>query len=500
MSRVEEVTYRFPMRDRTGWFLGLGAAQCIALGVGVLLAGIVLNSGLPGLLTAVPLVGAIGFAFGTWQGRPVHEISPTVLAWMSTQGSRRWTAPLPRWRADSSAVRSQPDFPPAMAGMRIEESEVAWTRRGRNEAAAVVFDDVEHTATVVMRITGREFSLCERTDQQRLLALWGDALAAFCTERGPVVRFRWTEWASPADLDEQLAYLANHQRAPDDDPAVATYRQLLDEAGPMSTRHEALTALTVSAQRGDRRGTSTQSTEEMLLEEARLLIGRLENAGLSVDLPLSPSEVARAIRLRFDPCAQSRSGAMRKSLAELAGLATVPNAGPLSVEAVWDHARVDGSFHAAYVIAEWPRLEVPPNWMEPLLLHAGGVRTIAVHYEPVPHSRSHRQVERDNVKLASDEQQREQRGFRVGARHRRAQTDIADREAELVAGFPEFEYIGTVHIAAPDADSRARSCSEYEQVAAQAGIELRRLDGQHDLALQCMLPIGRGIGGKRGLR
>ena len=26
---------------------------------------------------------------------------------------------------------------------------------------------------------------------------------------------------------------------------------------------------------------------------------------------------------------------------------------------------VDGALHAAYVVAEWPRLEVPPNWMEP---------------------------------------------------------------------------------------------------------------------------------------
>ena len=69
-----------------------------------------------------------------------------------------------------------------------------------------------------------------------------------------------------------------------------------------------------------------------------------------------------------------------------------------------------------------------------------------------------------------------------------------------MAGFPEFEYVGTVTITAPEQEALDRSCVEYEQMAAQVGIELRRLDGQHDLALPCCLPIGRGIADKRGLR
>jgi len=51
-----------------------------------------------------------------------------------------------------------------------------------------------------------------------------------------------------------------------------------------------------------------------------------------------------------------------------AGVVSVSNAGPLTIRASWDHLRVDRAMHAAYVVAEWPRLEVPPNWMEPLLL------------------------------------------------------------------------------------------------------------------------------------
>ena len=240
------------------------------------------------------------------------------------------------------------------------------------------------------------------------------------------------------------------------------------------------------------------AAEQTLMEEVRLLSARLESAGLAVDTPLSPNEVAQAWRARLDPFSAPgvRSG-QRRSLLELAGLVSVANAGPLSMDAARDHVRVDGAVHAAYVIAEWPRLEVPPPWMEPLLLHAGGIRTIAVHYEPVPPSRSRRNIDKETVKLASDEEQRSRSGFRIGARHRRAQADVLEREAELVAGYAEFEFVGFVVVTARDTDSLERSCAEYEQAAAQAGLELRRLDGRHDLALACVLPMGRGLAPRR---
>jgi hypothetical protein len=109
----------------------------------------------------------------------------------------------------------------------------------------------------------------------------------------------------------------------------------------------------------------------------------------------------------------------------------------------------------------------------------------------VPPSRSQRQIDRDATRLASDEEQRHKRGFRVGARHRRAQTAVLEREAELVAGHAELEYAGFLTVTAPDEDALARACADYEQAAAQAGLEVRALDGQHDAGTGACLPIGR---------
>ena len=102
-------------------------------------------------------------------------------------------------------------------------------------------------------------------------------------------------------------------------------------------------------------------------------------------------------------------------------------------------------------------------------------------------------MDRDSTRLAADEEQRTRGGFRIGARHRRAQSAVLEREAELVAGFYELEYAGFVSISASNLEELERSCAEYEQVAAQSGLELRALDGRHDLGIVCSLPLGRGL-------
>lgn len=504
MSATELRHYRFGPRDRTGWLLGLDGVQCIAMGFGVLVSGVMLNARLPAPAVLAPLLCAATFAFGRWNERSVHELAPVALGWAAARvtGDALWFAPAPRHR--TTKRRDAPDLqlPPVLAGLAIAEArEADWTRRGRAAGAAIVRDKSEGTLSATLRVRGREFALCERDAQERQLHLWGDALAAFCTERGSVARLRWTEWAAPAGLDEQLAYLEERAQPDDQSPPVAEYRGLLAQAGPMSTEHEVLVTVTVDQRRLrlPRRSAPDRevAAEKALMDEMQLLSSRLESAGLIVDLPLCPGEVAEVLRARLDPFGAAGIRTGRRSLAHLAGFVSVSNAGPLAVRAEWDSVRVDRAVHAAYVVAEWPRLEVPPNWMEPLLLHAGGVRTVAVHYEPVAPSRAQRQVDRETVKLASDEEQRTRTGFRIGARHRRAQSEVLEREAELVAGYGEFEFVGFVIVTAADIDALDRSCAEYEQAAAQSGLELRRLDGRHDLALACALPIGRGIAPRR---
>jgi hypothetical protein len=441
MTSTQPRSYRFGPRDRTGWLIGLAGAQCIAIGAGILVSSVLLNARLPAPAVLAPLLASASFAFGRWNGRPFHEIAPVALGWTTDRatGGGTWFADLSSHRAGRHREENAPQLPPVLSGLVIEEArEAAWTRRGRSAGAGIVRDGRAGTLSATLRVRGREFALCERNAQERQLHLWGEALAAFCMERGPVARLRWTEWAAPAGLDASFAYLDEHAAHADSSEAVTSYRDLLTQAGPMSTEHEVLVTVTVDQRRLRlrRRGPTDrrEAAEKALLDELQLLSSRLEAAGLIVDLPLCPGELAKVLRERVDPFGGARVPTGRRSLAQLAGFVSVSNAGPLAMQTEWDHIRVDGALHAAYVVAEWPRLEVPPNWMEPLLLHAGGVRTVAVHYEPVAPSRSQRHVDRETVKLASDEEQRTRSGFRIGARHRRATSEVLDVKDEIVPG------------------------------------------------------------------
>ncbi|MBI2169344.1 MAG: hypothetical protein HYU28_07580 [Actinobacteria bacterium] len=493
-------TYRFSPLDRTGWILGLGAAQSIALGMGILAAGLLVRSGAPAPLVFVPVVGALAFAFGAVDRRAVHEWAPTVarFVWLRATRRHRWFAEIPLLTA-ADAGSSRVDLPPFLAGLTlVDAGPVPWA--ARSAGVAVVRDRQDRTLSASLPVQGREFTLLEREEQDRLVQLWGDVLAAFCTERGAVSHVRFAEWAAPAGLAGEGRALP----APGEEPnaeAVDDYREVLAAAAPMTARHEVLLTVTVDERRASRRASPGEDPREsatgVLLEELRLLSARLEGAGLVVGPPLSPVEFAESLRVRLDPACAKRLAARASALGVLSGVANPHAWGPLATESHRSFARADCAVHRSYWVAEWPRLEVPASWLEPLLLHASGVRSFAVDLEPVPPSRSRRQVDRDSTRLAADEEQRTRSGFRVGARHRRVQAAVTEREAELVAGYAELGFAGFVSVSAPDESALSESCAEVEQAAAQAGLDIQALEGRHELGLVCCLPAGRGLARRR---
>jgi hypothetical protein len=278
--------------------------------------------------------------------------------------------------------------------------------------------------------------------------------------------------------------------------ALDDYRQLLEDAETTSSGHQALVTVTVAERRVRSKGSQRSAANDALLEEVRLLTARLHAAGLDADLPLSPAELRDVLRQGVDPHTPP-APSVSPSVAAAAGVVGMSPGAPLATDAAWSHVRVDNSTHRSFWIAEWPRLDMPPNWIEPLLMQQGAVRTISVIYEPVPPQRSRRQVDREATKLASDEEQRTRSGFRIGARHHRQQGALAEREAELVAGYAELCFAGFLTVSTPSPDELDGACGEYFQAAAQSGLELRPLHGRHDLGLLCTLPVGRGLAERR---
>ncbi len=481
---MNERVYRLSPPDRTGWLLGLGGPQVLTMGTALVGGAVLMGLGVPVGPVSVVVIGAAMFSLVRVGGRPLMEWLPSVWRWARHRRGEAWLAPVAPLNGDAT---TSPALPPPLDGQEVTES----------GAMAIVADKAAGTYAASVRVAGRQFALVERGEQDGLLALWGDALAAFCREGSPVAEIRWSEWAAPAGMEEQHAYLAEHAIADVLDPAVASYRDLLRTASPTATRHEVLVTVVVSSRRlkvGVRhQGNPAAAASEVLAEELRQLSRRLESAGLAVSAPLSAPEVARALRVRLDPQVIATLDRRGRSLGDRAGLVAPVDGGPLAATSAWGHWQVDGSLHRSFYFREWPRFDVGPTWMSDLLLYGGGVRTIAMSYQPVPPRVSQRAILRQAAKLDADVSQRQRQGWRVGAHHRRASEAVEEREQELVNGFSEFEYVGLVDVCAPNLEALERSCADVIQVSASCGVELRPLHGRHEEGGAACLPLARGL-------
>lgn len=456
-------TYRLPPPDRTGWLLGLGPGQLIPLGVGLGLAVLVVaRTGSAGL-GAAPLALGAAVALTRTGGLPLVEAAPVAAGWVRRRRHRRFEAPVP-------VAGPQPDLPDVLSDQEI----LVVHRPGAD--LAVVADRRGFWSATLRIATSSPFLLATRAEQERLLAGFGDALSSLCRERGAVVSLRWSSFAAPAPMADPDA----------DGPAASSYAGLLDHLSGMA-RHEALVTLTLSAGRAGDDETRLGSVAAAL----DLLTGRLTEVGFDT-APLSPPELAAALRKRLDPATRP---ALRRhrSLAEAAGLVTPATSGPSCAEEHWGHWQVDGSVHRAYHVLTWPRVEVPPDWLADFLLVLPTPRLFCLVFEPVPPRVSRRALDREAARLDSDEEQRRRAGFRVGAEHEAARGALSSREAEFAAGFPEVDYAGLLVLSAGDLRELDEREEQALSAAAAAGVELAPLAGRHAAGLGACLPLARAL-------
>lgn len=461
--------YRFTPPDRTGWFLGLGAAQVLPLLGGLALAVVLLAATQSLLVALLPAITGTALAFTRLADRPVLEAVPTALRWVADRSGRRFEAPLP-------LTGPAPTLPASFGSC------VVFTVPALGGNLAVAADAGSGVMSASLRVNADSpFLLAGADDQERILAAFGDALAPLCRAADSFT-LRWSSFAAPVGMPT-AAGLAG--------PAADSYRELVSLVAA-AAHHEVLFTLTLAG----RPGHPDPEAVDVLAGELGLLAGRLADAGLAAT-PVGPEAFGIALRLRFDPAGRGSPEALA-TLAEAAGFAAMAGAGPMCAEEHWDHLRVDATVHRTYHLVEWPRSGVPAAWTSDLLLSLPVVRTLCVVLEPVSARASRRNVERQAAKLDSDEEQRRRAGFRVGAEHDATREALSAREAELVAGHPEFDYAGLVVLSAPTLEELDAREAQARSTGAAAGVELAPLHGRHGLALALCLPLPRVLA--RGIR
>jgi hypothetical protein len=462
--------------QRKSVIAGLGVVQVGLLGGALFVDMLILRStpsGVAFLIAIVVLLLATAIAFVPVGGRPVEQWIPST----ARHGSR-----LARRSTKSRFSQRGLPVPAGFAGLDFGE-----LPRPGADPVATITDKLNGSLTAVLKVRGRSFALLDGADKERRLASWSSILAGLSREGSPIRNIQWVERMIPGDAETLTRHFESCRAIGSDAPAARSYASLVKEAGPLGQDHECFVALSIRLRQ--RRGQPTP--EVVLLRELRLLEGQMRGAELDIEKALDRDALGAVLRTGFDPWGR----ALLTRRAAHFPHCNPATAWPVASDESWSAWRTDDTWHATFWVAEWPRSEVGPDFLSPLLLHTAGQRSVAVVMAPLPPSAGIREAEAARTAQAADDHLRQRAGFLSTARRQRQAEGIALRESELSDGHAAYRFSGYVTVSARDADALEVACGEVVQAGHQCRLELRRLHGIQDVAFAWTEPVGRGIGG-----
>jgi hypothetical protein len=515
--------YRFGPLEQRGLIAGWRGGQIGSVAGGLVFGVLALRShpSVVGVLGALACT-AIGVAVAYWpvRGRTAEQWFPLVLRWLvaEARGGHRQHSTAPGFgqlaRVDLAgggthrpAVRfNRPErrrtrHPPGVFdGLHIEGAPVG---DGPDAPiAGVVRDARARTATAVLAVQGHSFALLGPVEQDSRIAAWARVLASMAREGSAVHRVQWVESCLPDDGSAVRGHQFAHGELGIDTAPGRSYQSLVDQSAPVTRRHRVLLALSIHTAHSSREirgsGGGNAGAAAVLLREVVALQRLMEEADATVEGILGPRALASVVRESSAPMravggagAEAGPGFVDEP-EERGGSVSIGSPWPMVVDPGWDSAHIDATWHATYWIAEWPRTDVTPDFLGPLLFSPLR-RSISLVMEPVSPNRAARQVGQARTADIADSELRRRGGFLVTARQTREKEGAEHRDVELADGHAQYRFSGYVTVTADSPDELRDACGSMEQAAGQTRMDLRRLYGEQDVAFACTLPLGRGL-------
>ena len=361
---------QFSRLTKRGILLGLSVPQLVALSIGTLtLVAALYTAGAAGILWMSPVwVTAVVIAGLPIGGRKIVEWVPIVSRWTGRSVHEQLTYRRRIIRPRPIGTLSLPGDSAALREWNDPES-----------GAVMIHDPHARTLTAVVAVSHPAFALLDPGEQHRRVTGWGRVLAGACRS-GRIARLQVSERTLP-DSGTGLAEWWERHGIDDGSWAATTYRDLIERAGPAGERHATTIALSLDLTAASRQvrtqGGGMRGAAAVLRQEMTALTRALRAADLTVGGSLTADELAMILRTAYDPAIGvdlERHPGVGRSLA---------TAGPVSVAESWDHLRTDSAFHAVLWISEWPRSQVFPGFLSPLVFTNGILRTLSLHYLPV---------------------------------------------------------------------------------------------------------------------
>ncbi len=517
--------YRFGPLERRGLIAGWRSGQIASVGASLVIAVTVLHGAADvtgGVLAFIAVAGGIGVACWPIAGRSLEEWLPVVMRWtadgllgrrrlfgapelghcMGPDGVTRCTAVSvarsrtrsTRWSREASerAIATECRAFQGLSILGVRATGVPGVAGEGHEleepTVCVIHDARASTYTGALAVRGHSFALLGREDKERRVASWSSALAVLARDGAVVNRLQWLAFTLPDDGYAVHRHLQDRATAASDAPARRSYEELVMFTGANTCRHEVLIVVQIRDRR--RLGVPSRSrhlrpgpdsmTCAALVREMQTLGRLLSDADVIVDGLLGPRALAAVIR---------RTG---ETMTRRCPPCVVGAPWPVAMETEWSRVRTDQTWQATYWIAEWPRVDVGPDFLAPLLL--GPVRrSVSVVMEPMGPRRATKQVERARTADIADSELRRRGGFLTTARRAREAEMVVQKESELADGHASFRFSGYVTVTAPSVEALEEACEVTEHAAGQSRLELRRLYGDQERAFTCTLPLCRGL-------
>ena len=494
---------RFPARDRSGIFLGLGVWQVAVAGSAILAIALTMMLG-RGLATTAIVAGfaAIPFTLAVWmvRGEALLLIGARTVYFLVTKGLgqqrflRTVWAIIPQTRRDPGDGDPSPEVietVPLPGGL----GDIALVQVPGAGMGGFAHNKAANLVSVTVRIRSRAWAMRDKNGQVAAYNGFVDWVTGLESQPGhveTVCRVRVDRASSTELADYVAARDADRVRRGLFSVTPALEREYEELTGIGAQRAMAFTNtvtlvfnLTAIGRDVKAAGGGLTGIGARVQEYVGQVNEACEGAQVDFDGWLTAAELDQAIWSAYDPV----SAATRRERTPTED-ATRPVMG---IEASWGHLRADGTLHRTYWIAEWPRMETRVGFLEPLLYSGLCPRTLTLQFRPVQIEKALTQINREQSKREFAETVNLKLRKRTTRREEREQEDLDVREQELVDGYGDLTLRGFVTISAEDETALHRGQSEIEQAQHRARVKLVPMWGQQAAAFTtAVLPVPTG--------
>jgi hypothetical protein len=517
---------QFPRAEKRGVLLGMDWLELAVFGSGAFigLLGLIILGFPYGLLILLPLLlvsgglcvfrisnrsvlrwGLVLLRHG-WRGlrgqndygRPMFEVSENDRDFDARFEKRTNAA---KSKAAKLGIKINTEVPkPASLNLPGEANELKLYEAPNG--AGVIYDPVERTAAFVAAVSGRGFPMADASDKAEWTENW-DALLTSLAGTGGV------EYCSTMDRTTVVSgakireyYLTESRRNGSGQQLNAeahrAYIDLLSESG--QSQHESFVGIVLSKDKLLKEiranGGGIAGLLKVCAARMDMMTMTIGDCGVVTEGWLTPRQVGRLVRTAFSP---GESTVISERQGESAGVAPQA-AGPMFAKRSMSTMITDTGLHRSWIIAEWPRSEVKPGFIESLVFAGDFRHTVTQIARPIPATKAIRRVEGDLRDFGASQKISTQVGREQGYSELAEGSDLQRRVEELTAGHGEVEFAGFVTVSGVgDDEEQMRESLENGAAAvmygaSRAGCDLRVLYGQQfEGFLAGALPLGRGL-------